>query len=105
MDIADQILEVGPNVVNPQDMANGVDNLAEVFKGKVCIDLDFDRQKTMPFGTPKDCEELIEYEIGTLGSKKGGLTMKFELRSDVPPDNIDAIASTCERMSTYWFQG
>ena len=29
--------------------------------------------------------------------------MKFELRKDVPPDNIDALASACERLKTYWF--
>ena len=104
MDIADQILEIAPSVFNPQDMANGVDNLADAFKGKLCFDLDFDRQNTMPFGTPKECEELIEYEVKTLGSKNGGLMMKFELRKDVPPANIDAIAATCERLTTYWFE-
>jgi len=102
MDIADQIIEISPSVFNPQDMANGVENLAEVFKGKLCLDLDFDRQNTMPFGTPKDCEELIEHEIKTLGSKNGGLMMKFELRKDVPPANIDAIAGACEKLKTYW---
>ena len=104
MDIADQIVEISPNVFNPQDMANGVENLAEAFKGKLCLDLDFDRQNTMPFGTPKECGELIEHEIKTLGSKNGGLMMKFELRKDVPPCNIDAIARACERLKTYWFQ-
>ena len=104
MDIADQIVAISPNVFNPQDTANGVDELAEAFKGKLCLDLDFDRQKTMPFGTPQECDELIEYEVRTLGSRNGGLMMKFELRKDVPPDNIDAIAGACERLATYWFE-
>jgi len=104
MDIADQILDIAPSVLNPQDQANGVENLRDAFKGKLCLRLDFDRQKTMPFGTPRDCADLVEYEIKTLGSERGGLMFNFEIRKDVSPDNVDAIASACERWSTWWFE-
>ena len=66
MDVADQIIAIGPDIFNPQDVCNGVDNLAEAFKGRMCIDLDFDRQNTMCWLTARDLE-LLEYEVKTLG--------------------------------------
>jgi len=103
MDVADQILAIGPDVFNPQDRANGVEALAEAFKGRLCIALDFDRQHTIPFGTPTEIEELIEYEVRTLGSRNGGLKIQCEVRGPIPPENIEALASALEKYSTYWF--
>ncbi|HID12062.1 MAG TPA: hypothetical protein EYP17_12325 [Candidatus Latescibacteria bacterium] len=44
-------------IPNPQDLVNGLDNLKELAWGKVCIDLDIDRQKITTFGTPEEVEE------------------------------------------------
>ncbi len=104
MDIADQILEIAPDIFNLQDIANGIDRIAETFKGRVCIDLDVDRQGVMPFGSPADVRELIECEVKTLGSPRGGLMIKAEVRGEVPPENVDAAASALERLCTYWFE-
>jgi hypothetical protein len=103
MDIADELLAVGPTVLNPQDMANGVENLAAAFKGKVCINLDFDRQHALPFGAPAEIRALVEHEVKTLGSPKGGLMVMAEVRSDVPPQNLDALAGALETFSAYGF--
>lgn len=102
MDIADQILEINPTVFNPQDRANGIENLRDAFKGRITLDLDFDRQFALPFGSPRDIRELVEHEVRTLGSPEGGLMIKVEIRGDVPPDNLDAIASALEEYSTFW---
>ena len=104
MDIADQILEIGPDVFNPQDQANGIENLAAAFKGRLCFYLDFDRQHAIPFGTRKEIEDLVEYEVKTLGSANGGLKITCEVRGEIPPENIDALASALEKYSTYWFE-
>jgi uroporphyrinogen decarboxylase len=103
MDVADQIVEIGADVFNPQDCANGVEALARAFKGRLCLNLDFDRQHAIPFGTRRQIEELIELEIKTLGSREGGLMMTVEVRGEVPPANVDAIAAALETWSTYWF--
>ena len=42
--LVDDLLEGGVEVVNLQDLVNGIDWIAERFAGKVCIDLDIDRQ-------------------------------------------------------------
>lgn len=104
MDIADQILEIAPDSFNPQDLLNGVENLAEAFKGRLCIALDFDRQHTLPYGTPGEVAELVEYEIKTLGSPRGGLMIQSEVRGPIPPDNIEALATAMEKHCTYWFE-
>lgn len=104
MDISDQIVEIHPNVFNPQDRANGIENLAKVFKGKICLEIDVDRQYTLPFGSRKEIDELIEYEVKMLGSKNGGLMFIVEARADVPPDNLDAVVSALEKYKTYWFE-
>lgn len=104
MDVADQILEIGPDVFNPQDLANGVDNLRNVFKGRLCINLDFDRQKNLPFGTPKDIRDLLEYEVRTLGSPNGGLMVTVDGRGAIPPENLEALVSGLEEFSTFWFE-
>jgi len=103
MDVADQILEIAPDVFNLQDVANGVENIKEAFKGRLCVRLDFDRQRTQPFGTPQEIRELLAYEVRTLGSARGGLMISAEVRGKIPPENIDAIATACEDLGGYWF--
>jgi len=102
MDIANQILEINPTIFNPQDKANGIERLRDTFKGRITLDLDFDRQFALPFGSPQEIRELVEYEVRTLGAPEGGLMIKVEIRGDVPPDNLDAVASALEEFSTFW---
>jgi len=40
----------GVQVVNLQDRVNGIDWISDRFAGKVCIDLDVDRQEVTPNG-------------------------------------------------------
>ena len=61
MDVLDDLVACGADILNPQDLCNGVEELAMVAKGRVCIDLDVDRQSVVLFGTPRKIEELIEY--------------------------------------------
>ncbi len=102
MDVADQIIAIGPDIFNPQDVCNGVDNLAEAFKGRMCIDLDFDRQNTMCYGSPQEIWELLEYEVKTLGQPAGGLMLHAGTWGEVPPENIEAMAAAMEKLCTYW---
>ena len=104
MDIADRLVSLGIDVINPQDCVNGVDELARAFKGRLCIDLDFDRQYHIPFGNKREIEELVEREVKTLGSSSGGLIISAEIRGPIPPENIDTLASALERYSTFWFE-
>jgi len=105
MDIMDDILASGVSIINPQDLVNGIDDLAREVKGRVCIDLDVDRQSIVPFGTPVEIRELIEEEVRTLGSPAGGLQMVCGIYPPTSPENVDAVCSAMEEFRTYWWDG
>ncbi len=100
--LIDDIIEGGVQVMNLQDLVNGVDWIANKFAGKVCVDLDVDRQFVTRTGTPKEIDELIEYEVKTLGSKAGGLIMTYHLQHGVPVENIKAVMDAMEKYAFMW---
>jgi len=105
MELIDDLLEAGLDMVNPQDLCNGIDNLAAEVKGRVCIKLDIDRQTIVPFGTPAEIHDLIEEEVRKLGSPQGGLEMICGIYPPTPPENVDAVCAALEEFQTYWFDG
>ena len=102
MDIMDDILASGVSIINPQDLCNGIDNLAREVKGRTCIRLDVDRQRIVPFGTPAEIRELIEEEVHKLGSPQGGLELGCGIYPPTSPENVDAVCSAMEEFRTYW---
>jgi len=103
MDIADQLIDTGVDIINPQDLCNGIENIKKSFKDRVCIRLDIDRQKIVPFGTPQEIRALIEEEVRVLGSQKGGLELNCGLYPPTPPENVEAVVSAMEDFRTYWW--
>ncbi|MGI6208954.1 MAG: uroporphyrinogen decarboxylase family protein [Anaerolineae bacterium] len=103
MDIVDPLLATGLDVINPQDLVNGVDVLAREVKGRVCIRLDIDRQSVLPYGTRQEIRELIEIETRVLGSPAGGLEFICGIYPPTAPDNVDALCCALEEFRTYWW--
>ncbi|MCK5802697.1 MAG: hypothetical protein KAI66_07690 [Lentisphaeria bacterium] len=101
-DLIDDILETGVDVVNMQDVVNGIDEMARNLKGRVCIDCDIDRQSVTRFGSPKDIDDLIHEEVDKLGSAEGGLTLRHGLYSGAPLENVEAIMDAMEKYSLYY---
>lgn len=97
LEIIDDLIECGIDVINPQVRANGIEGLAKTAKGKVCIDLDLDRQ-LFPFATPEEIREHILIAVEKLNSPRGGLMLYAECEPDVPLENIDAICGTLEEI-------
>jgi len=104
MDIADNLLNCGITVLNPQDLVNGIDNLERELKGRVCLRLDVDRQRIVPFGTPKEIRALIEEEVRRLGSPEGGLELICGIYPPTPAENVDAVLGAMEDFRTYWWE-
>jgi len=102
MDIMDELIESGLSIVNPQDLVNGIDNLARTAKGRVCIRCDVDRQSVLPFGTPAEVRGLIREEVMKLGSPAGGLEFVAGIYPPTPARNIEALCSALEEFRTYW---
>ena len=94
------LVDSGVSVLNLQDLVNGVDWIRDNLKGRVCIDLDVDRQNVVRFGRPSDVDDLIRREVETLGSPEGGLMLTHGLYPGVPLENVKALMDAMERYAT-----
>ncbi|MBT7702592.1 MAG: hypothetical protein HN700_20065 [Verrucomicrobia bacterium] len=95
--LVDDLIDGGVEVINLQDLVNGIDWIADTFAGKICIDLDIDRQAITAQGTPQQIDALIREEVEKLGSKAGGLMMIYGLYPGVPLENVKALMDAMER--------
>ncbi len=101
-DLMDDIIDGGVEVINMQDQVNGIDWIADKFAGKVCIELDIDRQFITPNGTVEQIDALIREEVQKIGSKEGGLMMIYGLYPGVPLKNVKALMDAMERYAFYY---
>ena len=100
--LADDLFDGGVDVLNLQDLVNGIDWIKEHYAGKKCIDLDIDRQKITVFGTPAEVDALVREEVEKLSSPAGGLMMIFGWYPGTPIENIDALMGAMEKYMYYW---
>lgn len=96
VEVLDQLIESGVDILNIQDRVNGLNNIASICKGRVCIDLDIDRQYLVPFGRSEDIRNYIKHVVRLLSTRKGGLMLEAEIHPPTPLENIEAVASAME---------
>lgn len=101
-DLLDDLIDGGVNVLNLQDLVNGIDWIKDKLAGRVCIDLDIDRQRVTPSGTPEQIDALIREEVTKLGSREGGLMMIYGLYPGVPLENVKALMDAMERYADFY---
>jgi len=104
VEVLDQLVETGVSALNVQDRVNGLDNLKRLLKGRMCIDLDIDRQRLLPFSTPGEVREHVKRAILELGSRKGGLMFTAGIYSDAKLENVEALASAFEEFAQLHLQ-
>ena len=102
VDIIPDLIECGVSILNPKDLVNGLDNLRRLAKGKVCIDLDIDRQKITAFGDPDEIDLHILKCVKTLGSPTGGLMLIYGAYQGTPKENIAQVIISMERYHDWW---
>jgi len=100
--LIDDLAESGVEVINLQDLVNGIDWIAGRLAGRICIDLDVDRQRITRFGTPAEVDALIREEVAKLGSREGGLMFTAGIYPGIPLDNIRALMDALEKYATYY---
>jgi hypothetical protein len=100
--LVDDLIEGGVEVINLQDLVNGIDWIAGRFAGRVCIDLDIDRQAITRFGTPTQIDALIREEVEKLGRREGGLMMIYGLYPGVPLENVGALMDAMTRYAAFY---
>ena len=97
--LVDDIIDGGCQVINLQDLVNGIDWIAERFRGRTCVELDVDRQNVTCFGSPKDIDDLIREEVEKIGTPEGGLMLIYGLYPGTPMKNAEAVACAMEKYS------
>lgn len=100
-EIIPDLIECGVNVINPQYRANGIENLARVCKGKVCVDLDLDRQ-LLPFATAEQIDAHVREAVEVLGLPEGGLWLKAETDDGLTLETIEALCCALEKYRAHF---
>lgn len=100
--LVDDLVDSGVAIVNLQDQVNGIDWIQANLKGRVCVDLDIDRQNVTVFGTPKDIDQLIHDEVEALACPDGGLCMIYGMYPGMPMENVVAVMDAMERYAQWY---
>ena len=95
LEVIDDLVECGVNVINPQFRANDLQSLARICRGRLCVDLDIDRQM-LPFCTPADIDAHIRDSVDALATPAGGLWLQCPCGPDVSLENIEAVCIALE---------
>jgi uroporphyrinogen decarboxylase len=96
LEIVDDLIECGVSIHDPQERANTIEGIQKHYKGKMCIDLDLDRQ-IFPFSGPDAIDKQIKRAVEMLNSPEGGFMMKAEISdTNIPLENIEAICNAFE---------
>jgi uroporphyrinogen-III decarboxylase len=96
LDIVDDLVECGVNMHDPQFRANTLAGIERCYKGKMCINLDLDRQM-FAFCTPQDIWEQVRESVRRLNSPKGGLMLAGSVwDKNTPLENIEALIAAME---------
>ncbi len=101
-DLTGDLMGCGVDVLNLQDLVNDIDWIAANLKGRICLDIDIDRQQITRFGSPAQIDGLLREEVEKLGSPEGGLMMIYGLYPDVPLENVKAIMDAMERYAAFY---
>jgi uroporphyrinogen decarboxylase len=101
-DLARDLVDAGVEVLNLQDLVNGLDWIGNNLTGRVCIDLDIDRQKITRFGTPAQIDALVREEVEKLGSRDGGLILGHGLYPGLPLENVKALMDAMEKYAGHY---
>lgn len=97
--LVDDIISGGVDIINLQDLVNGIDWIAEKFRGRTCVELDIDRQSVTRFGTPEEVDALIREEVARIADPAGGLMMIYGMYPGIPMENAWALMDAMERYS------
>ena len=96
LEIVDDFIECGVSLHDPQLRANTLDGIARAYKGRLCAEVDLDRQG-FPYMSPQEIRQQIRDVVQVMGDPQGGLMLLAAVYGDdVPLKNIEAICDGME---------
>jgi uroporphyrinogen decarboxylase len=99
-EVVDDLVECGVSVHDPQLRANTLQGIVKAYKGKLCANVDLDRQ-SFAFTTPLQIHEQVKQVVDQMALPEGGLMIAGSVYdANIPLANIAAI---CEALEEYCF--
>lgn len=96
LEIVDDLIECGVSVHDPQLRANTLQGIAAAYKGRLCANLDLDRQ-SFAFLTPAQTRDQVREVVEVMAEPEGGLMLSGSVwGEDVPLGNIAALCDALE---------
>ena len=98
LEIVDDLIECGVSVHTPQLRANTLDGIERAYRGKMCAEVDLDRQ-SFPFLSPAELRAQAKEVVERMAAPEGGLMVWAAISAaDVPLRNVETL---CEAMEDY----
>ena len=91
------LIEVGIDVLNSQLFTMDIEELGCLYKGRICIYGEIDRQHVLPFGSQEECRQAVRRVRRALESREGGAICTFEWGKSDPSENALAICEEWAR--------
>lgn len=85
------LIEIGVDAVNSQLFTMDIEELGRLYKGKITLWGEIDRQHVMPFGTPAEVREAVMRVRRAFDDGKGGLIAQCEWGKDNSIENVRAV--------------
>jgi hypothetical protein len=100
VEVVDDLIECGVSVHDPQLRANTLEGIVKAYKGRLCANVDLDRQ-SLAFITPAQIREQVKQVVDQMALPEGGLMVAGSVwDASTPLANIVAI---CEALEEYCF--
>jgi len=100
LEIVDDFIECGVSVHDPQLRACTLEGIVKAYKGKMCAQVDLDRQGIV-FMTPAELRDMIHRVVDAMAAPEGGLIVYGEISAGVV--SLRNIAAICDAMEEYCF--
>jgi len=98
LDIVDDLIEIGVSAHDPQLRANTLDGIVQKYRGRLCANVDLDRQM-FAFCTPEDIRAQVTEVVERMYLPEGGLMLSGSVWDSNTP--IENIAALCDALEEY----
>ena len=96
LEIVDDLIECGVSVHDPQLRANTLEGIVKAYKGKLCANVDLDRQ-SFAFVAPDEIREQVRRVVDEMAAPEGGLMVAGSVWDSITPlRNIDALCGAVQ---------
>jgi uroporphyrinogen decarboxylase len=98
MPVVPDLIEAGADIINLQYRPNGMDAIRTACLDKVCVSVDVDRQRIMPWGTVDEAKDHIREIYRVMEGWRGGVWAKLGVFPDTPLENILAFSEVFDEL-------